>query len=470
MNRCRVPHHMLVFTVGSLLTFLVASCNADQGLPDTQTPLTPAESLTSTSVPTTTPTLLPYLIPTRVATVETAFTDEGRVMYIDSGVVRVGVDKDWGGAIREIWFEGENLVNHWDGGRLIAVSLYDGDAKSGFYAGDTEWGWNPCPSDKHDSVNRPIAYSFDHGTLYIKARYLEWNPDNKGGGKGLPIATDSVVETWIEFVSDRAVNVRYKVTHEGTDTHALAGQEIGFAYVRTPYNRFVSYAGNAPWTGATPSVETLSPFPAMGNSAASEQWAGFVNSEDVGLIVWAPQSYPIFSYVFFDNAQGDRQENSTYYVGPRSFFAIGPGFSKEIEVYLFAGNWQDARALFHRLHQEVDLPDVMDPMGHVDVPTQDATVSGMVDVSGWAIDDRSVANVEIRLDGVRVGQGRQGLPREGVAHDYPGLPTAPNSGFVCQLDTRSYANGSHVLEVWATDAAGNTSQLRPGKVTINIQD
>jgi hypothetical protein len=47
-------------------------------------------------------------------------------MYLENGVVRVGVDKDWGGAIREIWLDGQNLVNNWDGGRLIAVSIYDG--------------------------------------------------------------------------------------------------------------------------------------------------------------------------------------------------------------------------------------------------------------------------------------------------------------------------------------------------------
>ena len=43
-----------------------------------------------------------------------------------------------------------------------------------------------------------------------------------------------------------------------------------------------------------------------------------MNSEDVGLIVWAPQSYPIFNYVYFDNIQGNREENSTNYLGTTS--------------------------------------------------------------------------------------------------------------------------------------------------------
>ena len=397
------------------------------------------------------------------------FTDGPRTMYIDSGVVRVGVDKDWGGAIREIWFDGQNLVNNWDGGRLIAVSLYDGDSKTGWEVNDPDWGWNPCPSDKHNNVNRPLAYSFEKNVLYVKARYLEWNPDNKGGGNGRPISTECVVETWIKFLWDdpRAVNVRYRVTHEGTDTHALAGQEMGFAYIRTPFNRFVSYAGNAPWTGALPREETLPPSQPGGVTAATEQWAGFVNSEDVGLVMWAPQSYPIFSRAYFP---ADRAEASTYYMGPRAFFTVGPRFSFEMEVFLFAGRWQEARALFSLLRLAVNLPDVMPTFGHVDVPAHNATVSGTIAVSGWAIDNRSVGKVEVFLDGTRVGQAAYGLAREDVARDYPGLAGAPNFGCVYQLNTGAYANGSHVLEVRASDIAGNTSLLRPGKLTIDIRN
>ena len=249
---------------------------------------------TNTATPTRTPTATRTAVPTATRTPKppaaAKFTDGARTMYIDSGVVRVGVDKDWGGAIREIWFNGQNLVNNWDGGRLIGVSIYDGDAKGGWQVNIPDWGWNPGPSDKHNNVNRPITYSFDNGILYVKARCLQWNPDDKGGGKGRPVSTDAVVETWIKFVSDdpRAINVRYRVTYGGPDSHALAGQEMGFAYIRTPFNRFVTYAGNAPWTGALPRVETLSPFQDTGvnvgrETAATEQWAGFVNSEDVGL-------------------------------------------------------------------------------------------------------------------------------------------------------------------------------------------
>jgi hypothetical protein len=414
----------------------------------------------------------PSLTLTHESPKETTFTDKGRVIYIDNGIVKVGIDKNWGGAIREIWFEGKNLVNNWDGGRLIAVSLYDGDAKTGFDAGDLEWGWNPCPSDKQDNTNKPISYSFKNQTLFIKTRYLEWNPNNKGGGKGHPIPTDAIVETWINFVQNnpQAIHAKYKVTHDGKDDHTLAGQEMGFAYIRTPYNRFVIYSGNVPWTNAVPIFEIPSPFPKMGNTAASEQWAGYIDSNDVGLLTWAPQSYPIYSHVFFDNAQGNRQENSTYYLSTRSYFSIGPGFKKEMNFYFFAGRWQDARALFHNLNQEVNLPDVMQPMGYMDSPTQGRTVSRMFDVSGWAIDNRKNLSIDIYLDGKCLGQANYGLSRGDVARDYPGLPGTPNFGFVYHLDTSLFKNGRHVIEAWAFDQVGNISLLKPGKVTININN
>jgi len=460
--------------LAALLALFILSCKLTQGLPATPIPTLPTKTLTSTTKPTITstitPTLLPSLTPTLLPTIETAFTEEGRVMYIDSGIVKIGVDKDWGGAIREIWFNGQNLVNNWDGGRLIAVSLYDGDSQTGFNAGDPDWGWNPCPSDKHNAVNRIIAYSYDVGTLYVKSRYLEWNPDNKGGGKGSPVPTDTFVETWLQFVAGdpQAINVSYRVTHEGSHTHALAGQEMGFAFTRTPFNRFVTYRGNAPWSGASPSFETLLPFPTRGNTAASEQWAGFVNSEDVGLMEWAPQSYPIFNYVYFDNIQGNREENSTNYLGPRAFFAIEPGFSFEMQFFLFAGRWQEARSRFNLLRQTVSLQDVMPTFGYVDAPAQNATLTGTFDVAGWVIDDRKVAKIEIRIDGIRLGEASYGISRPDVDRDYPGLPGAPNFGFLYPLDTTTLSNGAHTLEVLAMDTAGNTSLLKPGRLTINI--
>jgi hypothetical protein len=384
--------------------------------------------------------------------------------------VRVGVDKDWGGAIREIWYNGENLVNNFDGGRLIGVSLYDGDSPTGVNCSDPNWGWNPVPSDKYSDVNPPLAYSFEDGILYVKARNLQWNPDNKGGGLGHPVTSDVVVETWIEFLpQDRsAIALRYKVTHEGVDSHALTAQELPYVFIRTPFPRFVSYTGNAPWTDDAVTPVAPPTFPARGITAAPENWAGFVNSQDEGLVLWSPQSYPEFSYVFHDIV--GPPEISTYYMVPTTFLEIRPEFSVEFQAYLFVGRWQDARQSIYNLHRTLVFPDVLPGFGFVDTPADNATVSGIIQVAGWAIDNCGVDRVEIFLDGVQIGQATYGFPRPDVDLAFPGLSGSPNFGFQYYLNTRDYPNGTHALEVRATDTSENTCLLRPGEVVINIQN
>src|SRR5258706_4380876 len=135
--------------------------------------------------------------------------DDGHhTVAIDNGVIRLSVDMTWGGAIRELSYAGENVVNSYDAGRLIGISLYDGASPVSLNPGDPDWGWNPTPSDKYDHENTPLAYSCTGGVLYAKSRSLQWNPDNKGGGRGSPVASDVVVETWIEMLASRTKGVR----------------------------------------------------------------------------------------------------------------------------------------------------------------------------------------------------------------------------------------------------------------------
>ena len=134
-----------------------------------------------------------------------------------------------------------------------------------------------------------------------------------------------------------------------------------------------------------------------------------------------------------------------------------------MQVFLFAGRWQEARARFNLLRQTVSLPDVMPTFGYVDAPAQNATLSGTFDVAGWAIDDRQVATDRDSHRWHRLGEASYGISRPDVDRDYPGLPGAPNFGFLYPLDTTTLSNGTHTLEVLAVDTAGNTSLLKPGR-------
>ena len=430
-------------------------------------PAAQATSVVSTTAPppSSTQTILPVPTPP----VQSRFEDQGRVLYLDSGTVRLGVDTEWGGAIREIWFNGESIINNYDGGRLLAASFYDSDRPP---ASDrpNDTGWNPTPSDMYNHVNPILEYSFADNELYTRARYIQWFPDDKGGGPGHSVPTDVYVETWITFFgTPDTVRVSYRLHNEGTQAHAIAGQEFPFAYIRRPFNRYVTYAGGDPWTNGPELVRDI---PSQGTggglTVATERWAGFVNPSDEGLVLWAPQSYGQFSYAYFDNS--GPEENSTLYLLPKAFLAIAPGYSEETQVFLVLGNWRNSRDRVYELNGRLGFADIMPSFGTIDAPGAGATVSGLVSIDGWAVDDHGVAEIEILLDGKAIGLAQYGGSRPDVDRDYPGLPNAPRFGFRFDMDTRLFPNGLHVLAVVAADTSGTTSQLRPGSITIAMRN
>jgi hypothetical protein len=401
------------------------------------------------------------------------FTDESGTLTVDNGTIRVVIDKQWGGAIREIWFAGSNLVNNFDGGRLIGVSLYDNSTvpPSGDIS-DPAWGWNPTPSDLYNHQNRPLDYRFANGVLYVKVRNLHWNPNNKGGGPATAVSSDVLIETWIELLKavPNGVRVKYRITHDGIDRHPQNTQELGFVYVQPAYKRFVRYTGDAPWTHAPVDIRETPPvWPARGNSAATENWGGFVNSAGTGLILWAPQTYPNFGYVFHDNPPPS--DSATSYMNPLSIIDHNPGAVYEMEQYFFAGKWQDAREAIYRLRQDLPpFPDVLPSYGTLDIPPAGATLSGLVEVAGWALDDRGTAKVEVLLDGAVIGQAVYGSERSDVVPDFPGVPGAPYFGFSFEMDTTSFSNGAHSLAARATDISGNSSLIFPDEITVEISN
>jgi len=397
------------------------------------------------------------------------FEEQGHMLYIDSGSVRTGVDTSWGGAISEIWYNGDNLINNYDGGRLMAVSFYDTDLPpASSHPNDT--GWNATPSDMYNSANPLLEYVFSENELYTRSRYIQWFPDDKGGGRGHPVPTDIIVESRIAFYgTPETIRVRYRVINEGEASHAIANQEFPFAYVRTPYNQYVTYAGTNPWTNGEPTIATMPPSGTGGaSSIATERWAGFVNPDGEGLVLWAPQSYGQFSYGHFDNP--GPPENSTLYLLPRALFDLPSRSSKETVAFILVGDWVGSRARIQQLAATHTFEDIMPPFGTIDSPSQGDTVSGMATLDGWAIDDVGVATVELLIDGKKQGVASYGRQRDDVARDYPGLPGSPYFGFSLQYDARALPSGEHVLEVVAEDASGNASRLRPGSVTIYVQN
>jgi streptogramin lyase len=99
------------------------------------------------------------------------------------------------------------------------------------------------------------------------------------------------------------------------------------------------------------------------------------------------------------------------------------------------------------------------PSVNIDSPAASATVSGVVTVAGWAIDNTTavgtaISSVQVKVDGTAVGTATYGISRPDVCAAYPGRPGCPNVGFTFQLNTASLSAGSHTVTVVATDSDG----------------
>lgn len=391
------------------------------------------------------------------ATVE----ETDRTVFLDDGVVRVGIDKRWGGAIRELWYGGRDLVNAYDGGRLAWVSLYDAAASyDPDDVRDPGWGWNPTPSDKYDHPNPTLAWEESGGGLVARSTSLHWNPDDKGGGPATPVAADVAVEARLAFVPGhpRAVRLDLRAEHLGSDLHRPTGQEFPFLYLAPELDRIVRYAGDRPWTGGAVREG------GAGRVRASERWVAFVDDEGDGLTLFAPFHYPLATVHRFAAAP---HEDDAGYVVPFLPQRYGPGQVHATTVFLVPGPWRQARATIASLRDELDLTsDRAAPHGTIDLPFDGARWSGSGAVAGWAVDDVGVREVEVFLDGASAGRAAYGGARPDVAADYPGLPDGEDVGFGVEVDASGLAPGEHALTVALRDAAGNEQLLGPRTVMV----
>ena len=406
-------------------------------------------------------------------TFTTTTSQQGTLLILENQTatetVRIGLETVWGGSIVEVSLNGTNYVNRSDPGREVQPAFYDGNAQYIQCPGCTEiFGWDPVlAGDQHGHGTPTLAQILTPSSLYIEAQPLQWNPDDKGGGPGLPVAGDMLVEQTVTPVSGhaRAFKVHYKITHLGSDQHANTQQEFPAVYVNNDYNRFVYYAGTAPWTSAAVSITQFAVegggFPAL---YVPEHWGAHVNARDMGLTIYVPSQYPYVGGADYPGPSGPTGDGTNYFA-PYAILTIGPHYVFEGDMYLIAGDYPTAREIVYQLHQDHGAPpDIFTPYGTTDVPAPGSMISGVTPVEGWTFDDVNVGKVEILVDGTVDGTASYGSSRQDVADAYP--HASANVGFSYSLDTTRYGNGPHVLNVRVTDGAGNVAMFPDVRVTV----
>ena len=257
-------------------------------------------------------------------------------VYLDNNQVRLGVKKSSGAGIA--WFSRsgseENLLDHFDHGRLVQQSYY-GKVDGSMWAGKP-WRWNPVQGG--DYTHHPaevLEITHDATTLHARIR-----PRNWAGGQ---LLAECEMEQHIRLEANLAI-IKFGFRYTGTEVHPPAHQEVPATFINPAYGNMVIYSGTQPWTDA-PLTKSQPGWPNE-SRLIPEGWAAWVNDKNTGVGLFAPVARELTCYRF---GASPTAAGACSYFAPLVKFAITPGLHFEYETALALGTHDEMRASFKKL-------------------------------------------------------------------------------------------------------------------------
>jgi len=99
----------------------------------------------------------------------------------------------------------------------------------------------------------------------------------------------------------------------------------------------------------------------------------------------------------------------------------------------------------------------LNPFGQVETPSHGATVSNIIPISGWAVDDHGQVKITLLVDGIPDNTAVTRHLRPDIAALFPQFPNSDTSGFRIDFNTTKLPDGFHQLSVLFQDRFGATS-------------
>ncbi len=260
--------------------------------------------------------------------------------FIDNGELRLGVKRSSGAGIAHLSLNatGENLINHWDRGRLVQQSYYG--AKDGSLWDKQPWRWNPVQGgDWRGAGARMLETKGDRASYYAKSMAKHW-----ASGADLP---EVIFEEWISLTG-KVAHVKFRMSYSGTNVHPKIAHELPAVFIEPHYDKLLVYEGTQPWTGGA--VSRTKPGWPNESRKFTEHWAAYVNTNDFGVGVLVPVAEALTCYRFGD---GKREHGSCSYFAPVKSFAITPGLKFEYDIWLTIGSAGEIRERFRAIRSSM---------------------------------------------------------------------------------------------------------------------
>lgn len=303
-----------------------------------------------------------------------------KYVYIQTDEYKIGVNLLWGGALSymedlnsdveavevdgrifvdsnagerykaKVLNDNVNLINRFDPGRLVQQSYYGtmaDDYECGEFMGNV-WAYNPVQGGNQFGDNSKIVdLRSDDNSIYIKCQPLDWAKEKEH-------ITPSYMEaTYIIENSNLHVSCRF-VDFSGYDEAQPRSQELPAFYCIEPFNRFIYYGGDKPWTNDTLTVEPKLIFwPDAGypNFHSLENWSAFIGEFDdsFGIGVYVPGETTFLSGVANRETTANRDPSvdvATSYIAVVRTMTMKSYTPFEYDYYLTTGDSTEIRNNF----------------------------------------------------------------------------------------------------------------------------
>ncbi len=411
------------------------------------------------------------------------FTDD--YLYNSAHSFKVGTRREWGGTI--IFFgmdngsaglNNTNTIDANDTGREVQVAFYDPDRHMQNCAWNascqsttsdcansiTFLGWNPVQGGNRCNNGSGVeSVDLTGGALTVTTRPLFWNPNWDRQDCSDAACSDPSLNTResdvrviqrLRFVREHVVELFYTVNNLSALDHATTAQEFPTVYTAN------GNAGPDLWRlFNSSSTEITIDTPGNDgfyyeNFTSAGGWVAMQNDNlDYGVGMYTESK--------LQSWQG-WQLRSLPFNNFRPIFSFGIPSNGTVfgRSYLILGNLSTVAA------EATWLDDHLPPFGVIDEPVPDASVSGSITVRGWALDNKGVAAVDVRVDGGSPVALTYGTSRPDVCRVWPTYAGCDSVGYTGTLDTSTLSDCPHLLEVTATDGDGNSRVIARQRILV----